>query len=319
MMRSDKETEKIVGNMLGEHKGYREIMANVHVAPNKIKQIKDKLAGQKPESPKFVQAYRSFSEGKSRLEVAEKLEIRGEEVRQYHIEYLKLEGGDGLSRLARMHGPDFLSQLERMVQSLERNGISPDEYEQYCEKIKSIKALASERKALIESKSKLERDKKLLLEQNGELKFENSKMGATNTCLEAVGESQIQENETLTKRRNQIKEEIGKLLGTRWLQEAAFLRGSRKLSEECFRQRAQDFIGDGLPYIQEAIRKYVGSKGGSVTVDDLPYDEEEIEQILLNNLEEPVEYNLKWIGDILTEDLYEQNGYGSRRGTLEND
>ena len=127
--------------MLREHKGYREIMANVHVAPNKIKQIKDKLAGQKPESPKFVQAYRSFSEGKSRLEVAEKLEIREEEVRQYHIEYLKLEEGDCLSRLARMHGPDFLSQLERMVQSLERNGISPDEYEQYCKKIKSIKAL----------------------------------------------------------------------------------------------------------------------------------------------------------------------------------
>ncbi|HEX9318680.1 MAG TPA: hypothetical protein VF884_07070 [Nitrososphaeraceae archaeon] len=45
----------------------------------------------------------------------------------------------------------------------------------------------------------------------------------------------------------------------------------------------------------------------------------EIEQILLNDLEEPVEYHLKWIGEILTEDLYEQNEYGSRRGTLEND
>lgn len=130
-----------------------------------------------------------------------------QEVIKNHIEYLKLEGGDGLSRLARKHGLDLLSQLERMVQSLERNGISPDEYEQYCEKIKSIKALTSERKVLIESKPKLERDKKLLLEQNGELKFENSKVGATNTCLEASGERQIQENETLTKRRNQIKEE----------------------------------------------------------------------------------------------------------------
>lgn len=218
-----------------------------------------------------------------------------------------------------MHGADFLAQVERMVQSLERNGIGPEEYEQYCGKIKSIKALASEIQVLLVSKLKLEPDKKLLLEQNGELKFEYSKMGATNTCLEAAGEKQIQENETLTKRRNQINEEIVKLLETRSSQEAAFLRGSQKLSKECFKQRAQDLIGDCLPYIKEAIRKYVESKGGSITVDDLPYDEEEIEQILLNDLDEPVEYNLKWIGKILTVDLSEQNGYGSRRGTLEND
>jgi hypothetical protein len=81
MIRSEKETDKIIGDMLKVHSPYRKIMKNVQVSPNRIKQIKNKLAGKKSESPKFVKAYRLFSKGKTRLEVAEELEIREEEVR----------------------------------------------------------------------------------------------------------------------------------------------------------------------------------------------------------------------------------------------
>lgn len=71
-------------------------------------------------------------------------------------------------------------------------------------------------------------------------------------------------------------------------------------------------IRDFLPCIKEAIRKYVESKGGLLTDTDLLYNEEGIEPILLNELEEPLEHCLEWIGEILTEDLYEQNVYFAR-------
>lgn len=310
MIRSEKETDKIIGDMLKVHSPYRKIMKNVQVSPNRIKQIKNKLAGKKSESPKFVKAYRLFSKGKTRLEVAEELEIREEEVRQYSIDYLKLIEGDGPSRLVRMHGPDFLARVEKMIQSLDRNGIRPEEYGQICLKIGSVKSLASEKKVLLESKLNLEQDNKKLLVQNAELIFERAEIRATNGCLQAGGEDQSLKNEILNAKRVQIESEIRKLLETRSLQKAAIFRGSQKLSEECFRQRAQDLIKDFLPCIKEAIRKCVESNGGLITAEVLLYNEEEIEQILLNELNEPLEHCLEWIGEILTEDLYEQNMYG---------
>lgn len=88
MIRSDKEIEKIVENMLWEGKSYREIMAKVPVAPNRIKLIKNKLAGESSQVPKYTQAYKLFSEGKSRYDVAEILEIREKEATEYHLRIL---------------------------------------------------------------------------------------------------------------------------------------------------------------------------------------------------------------------------------------
>lgn len=310
MIRSENETDKIIGDMLKAHSSYREIMKNAQVSPNRIKLIKNKLAGKKSESPKFVMAYRLFSEGKTRLEVAEELEIREEEVRQYSMDYLKLIEGDGPSRLARMHGPDFLARVEKMVQTLDRNGIRPEEYDQVCLKIGSVKSLASEKKLLLESKLKLEEDNKKLLVQNADLIFERAEIGAINACLQAEGDDQSLKNEILRAKRVEIESEIRELLETRSLQKAAIFRGSQKLSEECFRQRAQDLKGDFLPCVTEAIRKYVESNGGLITAEDLLYKEEEIEQILLSELNEPLKHCLEWIGEILTEDLFEKNMYG---------
>lgn len=236
MIRSEKETDKIIGDLLRVHSPYREIMKKVQVSPNRIKQIKNKLAGQKSESLKFVKAYKLFSKGKTRLEVAEELEIREEEVRQYNIDYLKLIEGDGPPRLARMHGPEFLTRVEKMVQSLDRNGIRPSEYDEVCMKIKSIKALASEKKMLLESNMKLKLHNNKLLRQNAELVFERAEIVATNACLQGAGEDQSHEIEILNARKGQIKTEIQKLLETRSLQIAALFRGSQKLSEDCFRQ-----------------------------------------------------------------------------------
>lgn len=163
MIRSDKEIEKIVENMLWEGKSYREIMAKVPVAPNRIKLIKNKLAGESSQVPKYTQAYKLFSEGKSRYDVAEILEIREKEATEYHLEYYRLNRADTFSRLYRTQKPDFIAKVERLVQTLGRHGIAPNQYEEYIKTAKCIDVLVSKENAVRDSRLKLESEIKTLM------------------------------------------------------------------------------------------------------------------------------------------------------------
>ena len=64
------------------------------------------------QTTKYIQAYKLFFQGKTSYEVALELQIREKETREYYVEYLKLDRADTLSRLYRIHGPGFITQVE---------------------------------------------------------------------------------------------------------------------------------------------------------------------------------------------------------------
>jgi hypothetical protein len=309
MIRSDKETEKIVENMLREGKSYREIMAKVHVAPNRIKLIKNKLTGESSRAPKFTQAYRLFSQGESRFDVAEKLEMREKEARECHIEYYKLKRADTLSRLYRTQKPDFIAKVERVVQTLDRHGIVPTQYDDYIKMAKRMPVLVSEENTLRDSRLKHESENKILMKQKNELKFEIAKLGASHVCIEAARDALIQQNELLINTKCRLESDINILRKKRTSQRAAFLRATLKLSETDFKKETENLVENCIPSIIEEFKLYVEKKNGFIHEDDLLNDRLDLEQMLRNGLNEPVEDQVKWMTELLTEDLYEQNGY----------
>lgn len=311
MIRSDKETEKIVENMLWEGKSYREIMAKVHVAPNRIKLIKNKLAGESSQVPKYTQAYKLFSEGKSRYDVAEILEIREKEATEYHLEYYRLNRADTLSRLYRTQKPDFIAKLERLVQTLERHGIAPNQYEEYIRTAKLMDVLISEVNALRDSRLKHESEIKTLMKLKYELKFEFAKLGASKVCIESAQDALIQQNNLLAKSKRLLESDINILHKKRASQRAAFLRGVLKLSETDFKKETENLVENCIPSIIEEFKLYLEKKNGCIHEDDLLDDRLDLEQMLRNGLNEPVEDQVKWMTEQLTEDLYKQNGYHS--------
>jgi hypothetical protein len=309
MIRSDKESEKIGENMLREGKSYREIMAKVHAAPNRIKLIKNKLTGESSRAPKFTQAYRLFSQGESRFDVAEKLEMREKEARECHIEYYRLNRADTLSRLYRTQKPDFIAKVERVVQTLDRHGIVPNQYDEYIKMAKRIEVLVLEENTLRDSRLKHESEIKILVKQKNELKFEIAKLGASNVCIEAAGDALIQQNELLVNTKHRLENDINILRRKRMSQRAAFLRGTLKLSETDFKKETENLVENCIPSIIEEFKLYIEKKNGFIHEEDLLYDQMDLEQMLRNGLNEPVQDQLKWMTELLTEDLYEQNGY----------
>ena len=82
-----------------------------------------------------------------------------------------------------------------------------------------------------------------------------------------------------------------------------------KLSETDFKKETENLLENCIPSIIEEFKLYVEKKNGLIHEDDLLIDRLDLEQMLRNGLKEPVEDQVKWMTELLTEDLYEQNGY----------
>jgi hypothetical protein len=206
-----------------------------------------------------------------------------------HLEYYRSDRADTLSRLYRTQKADFIAKVERLVQTLERHGIAPNQYEEYIKTAKRIDVLVSDENTIRDSRLKYESENKTLMKQKNELKFEFAKLGASNVCIEAARDARIQQNELLANTKCRLQSDINILRKKRASQRAAFLRGTLKLSETDFKRETENLVENCIQSIIEEFKLYVEKKNGLIHEDDLLYDRLDLEQMLRNGLNEPVE------------------------------
>jgi cytidylate kinase len=107
MTLSREEKEKLVLDLY-YNKGYtyREIARELRMSPNQISEIikrheekNDAIANKKKMLSLSSQAYKLFSEGKTNVQVAIKLDLPQEQITQFHLEYWRLQNQDELESL----------------------------------------------------------------------------------------------------------------------------------------------------------------------------------------------------------------------------
>jgi len=102
---SRKEKEELVLDLyFNQNKNYRQIDEEARMSPRDIGQIVNKASKEKERQQHrslFTQAYDLFSKGKTPVQVAIMLNIRENEVTQYHREYCSLIGRDALDQIYR--------------------------------------------------------------------------------------------------------------------------------------------------------------------------------------------------------------------------
>lgn len=160
--------------MLNRKKSYGDIMKVAHIAPETVYEIKNKLTGESPNPPIFTQAYQLFFSGKTSYEVAVELQITEKEARKYEFEYRRLNRADKLSHLCQAGDTLAITKLEILAVALDKNGITPNQYENYFLRIDRIEKLASDEKSMKGSVLKLTQQQKRLEEQNGSLRLDNA-------------------------------------------------------------------------------------------------------------------------------------------------
>jgi cytidylate kinase len=110
MTLSREEKEKLVLDLY-YNKGYtyREIARELRMSPNQIREIikrheekNDAIANKKKNLSLSSQAYKLFSEGKTNVQVAIKLDLPQEQITQFHLEYWRLQNQDELESLYKL-------------------------------------------------------------------------------------------------------------------------------------------------------------------------------------------------------------------------
>jgi predicted DNA-binding protein YlxM (UPF0122 family) len=110
MTLSREEKEKLVLDLY-YNKGYtyREIARELRMSPNQIREIikrheekNDAIANKKKMLSLSSQAYKLFSEGKTNVQVAIKLDLPQEQITQFHLEYWRLQNQDELESLYKL-------------------------------------------------------------------------------------------------------------------------------------------------------------------------------------------------------------------------
>jgi transposase-like protein len=107
MVFSREEKEKIVLDLY-YNKGYtyKQLTKELRMSPNQIREIikrhedkSDAIANKKKMLSISSQAYKLFSEGKTNVQVAIKLDLPQEQITQYRLEYWRLQNQDKLESL----------------------------------------------------------------------------------------------------------------------------------------------------------------------------------------------------------------------------
>src|ERR671921_1145609 len=107
MTLSREEKEKLVLDLY-YNKGYtyRDIARELRMSPNQIREIikrheekNDAIANKKKELSLSSQAYKLFSEGKTNVQVAIKMDLPQEQITQFRLEYWRLQNQDELESL----------------------------------------------------------------------------------------------------------------------------------------------------------------------------------------------------------------------------
>ena len=110
MTLSREEKEKLVLDLY-YNKGYtyRDIARELRMSPNQIREIikrheekNDAIANKKKMLSLSSQAYKLFSEGKTNVQVAIKLDLPQEQITQFHLEYCRLQNQDELESLYKL-------------------------------------------------------------------------------------------------------------------------------------------------------------------------------------------------------------------------
>ena len=110
MTLSREEKEKLVLDLYYS-KGYtyRDIARELRMSPNQIREIikrheekNDAIANKKKMLSLSSQAYKLFSEGKTNVQVAIKLDLPQEQITQFHLEYCRLQNQDELESLYKL-------------------------------------------------------------------------------------------------------------------------------------------------------------------------------------------------------------------------
>jgi transposase-like protein len=110
---------------------YKQITTELRMSPNQISDIlkkheeKSKPIANKKQLSLSSQAYKLYSNGKTEVEVAIKLDIRQAHATQFHLEYLKLKGLDELVSLyVRTKGEVFYSLCKLNEELVVKRGMS---------------------------------------------------------------------------------------------------------------------------------------------------------------------------------------------------
>lgn len=109
--------EKLATKMLKEGKSTREVAQVSHLSFREIGKFNRKLEGKTESKNKSMRskAYTMFSKGKSTIEVSIHLDISYEEVKQFHFEYLSLNGMDDFLRTCKDYSDllPFLNEIAK--------------------------------------------------------------------------------------------------------------------------------------------------------------------------------------------------------------
>src|SRR5215204_2994512 len=112
MTLSREEKEKLVLELYYD-KGYtyREIAKELRMSPNQIREIikrheekNDAIVNKKKMLSLSSQAYKLFSEGKTNVQVAIKLDLPQEQITQFRLEYWRLQNQD-----------EFVTQIQKVI------------------------------------------------------------------------------------------------------------------------------------------------------------------------------------------------------------
>ena len=110
MVLSREEKEEMVLDLY-YNKGYtyKQLARELRMSPNQIREIikrheekNDAIADKKKMLSLSSQAYKLFSEGKTNVQVAIKLDLPQEQITQFHLEYWRLQNQDELESLYKL-------------------------------------------------------------------------------------------------------------------------------------------------------------------------------------------------------------------------
>jgi len=216
-MRTAKEKERMVIEMLNKNIGSRIICNRCNVSPNLVSAIRKKLGGEGPVEAMHTRAYRQFEMGKKPLEVAMELGITEPEVTKHHYGYLRLKGQGNLLGLCKMLGPKYIDQLRLLHTALTQNGIYPHLYETYVRKATRIDNLVSKTQRLNEINSKISKENIEIMGANNRLTGENKTQQLANDFLKEDNETLKLEAELLREAKVNAQRDLNDLIQKRWL------------------------------------------------------------------------------------------------------
>ncbi len=147
------EKEKLVMKLLEEGKNFQEIAKEAHVSFTFISMVKKKMLGEDTSVTKKLStpslALKSFSEGKSVLEVTIILDRPSSEIQEYYHDYLRLKGVGYLVSLVEAHR-DHLPTISKLIKYVIQNPFRKDDLIVALGLVKDINQLKSTKKSLEE-------------------------------------------------------------------------------------------------------------------------------------------------------------------------